>query len=84
MRAIHSEMMHPNLYDCLSSTPISSHVYSKLEVSILKEQLVACGTPRRATVVTVVQRRREAFVPLSPKSMERRQWKDPIPRNVAA
>ena len=53
MRAIYSEMMTPNLYDCLSSTSTSSHVYSKPEVSILNEHPVACGTPRRATVVTV-------------------------------
>ena len=46
MRAISLETRHPSLYDCLSFMQMSSQVYSKIEVSILKGHLVACGTPR--------------------------------------
>ena len=62
MRAIFSEMMYPSLYDCLFLSHMSSWVHSEMKVIILKEHLVACGTPRRAMMANVLQRRLERFV----------------------
>ena len=63
MRVIYLEKRYPSLCGCLSFMQMSSQEYSNVEVSILKEHLLAHSAPRRAMMATVRQRRFEGFVP---------------------
>ena len=61
MRAICFEIMDSSLYDCLFFTQMSPQVHSRTAASTLREHLFAHINPRRAMMVTVVQRRLEGL-----------------------